>query len=58
MSDYNIGAEARSVEQVFRVSPDRQLVTVFACELTPDRLALACSAFLEWQATQEEGETT
>lgn len=45
----------REAIEVFRVTPTGSVVAVRACHLTPDRLAVACTAFLKWVAEQGEG---
>ncbi len=57
MDDFVIGTDIGNVE-VFRISPNGETARVFACELTSDRLARACAAFLEWRAEQGEKPAT
>ncbi len=44
----------REAIEVFRVTPSEISVAVRACHLMPDRLATACSAYLEWYKRREK----
>ena len=50
--NFTLGTETGNVE-IFRVSLDGKGVRVFDCDLTPDRLARACAAFLVWHTSIE-----